>query len=333
MVYFARRIGFFLATLWGAVTLNFLIPRLSPGDPAQAILLRLAGRSGSNQVDPAQLAAVRAMLGVPDAPLWRQYLDYLGNLARGDFGVSYTYFPYEVSEVVGEALPWTIVLVGVTLVLSFVIGTLLGTWVAWRRGSTFDTVLTVGSSFVGTLPFFWIALLLIYVFAITLGWFPASGGYSGALEPALSPQFLADAWPHFLLPAAAIMVTGPIGWLLGMRNNMVQSLGEDFARFGRAKGLSDRRLAVDYGARVAILPNVTGFALALGGLVGGTVLVEQTFNYPGTGRLLLEAVANKDFPLMQTIFLMVAVGVLLANLAADLLYGVLDPRARRKEAA
>lgn len=238
-----------------------------------------------------------------------------------------------MTEVVGEALPWTIVLVGVTLVLSFAIGTLLGTWVAWRRGSTFDTVMTVGASFIGTLPFFWIALLLIYVFAITLGWLPASGGYSGALEPALTPAFVADAWPHFVLPAAAIMVTGPIGWLLGMRNNMVQSLGEDFARFGRAKGLSDRRLAIDYGARVAILPNVTGFALALGGLIGGTVLVEQTFNYPGTGRLLLEAVANKDFPLMQTIFLLVAVGVLLANLVADVLYGVLDPRARRKEAA
>lgn len=331
MAYFARRIGFFLLTLWGAVTLNFLIPRLSGGDPAQAILQRIAGKEA--RVDPAQLAAVRAMLGVPDEPLWRQYLDYLGNMASGNFGVSYTYFPYSVSEVIGEAVPWTIVLVGVTLVLSFAIGTLLGTWVAWRRGTTFDSVLTVTSAFVGTLPFFWIALVLIYVFAITLGWLPPSGGYSGLMEPAPTAAFVADAWPYFILPAAAIMITGPIGWLLGMRNNMVQSLGEDFARFGRAKGLSNRRLAIAYGARVAILPNVTGFALALGGLIGGTVLVEQTFNYPGTGRLLLEAVSNKDYPLMQTIFLFIAVGVLVANLVADVLYGVLDPRARRREAA
>jgi peptide/nickel transport system permease protein len=129
------------------------------------------------------------------------------------------------------------------------------------------------------------------------------------------------------------MITGPIGWMLGMRNNMVQSLGEDFARFGRAKGLSARVLALSYGARVAILPNITGFALALGGLVGGTALVEQVFNYPGMGRLLLESVGNKDFPLMQAIFLFSTVGVLIANLAADLLYGILDPRARRKEAA
>ncbi|MHA7133930.1 ABC transporter permease [Oerskovia turbata] len=331
MSYFARRIGFFVLTLWGAVTLNFLIPRISGGDPAQAILQRLAGKEG--RVDPAQLEAVRAMLGVPDEPLWTQYTTYLSNILQGNFGVSYTYFPYPVTTVVGEALPWTIVLVGVTLVLSFIIGTLLGTWVAWRRGSTFDTVMTVSASFIGTLPFFWIALILIYVFAITLGWLPSSGGYSGATAPALTPEFMADAWEHFLLPAAAIMITGPVGWMLGMRNNMVQSLGEDFARFGRAKGLSGRVLAVNYGARVAILPNITGFALALGGLLGGTVLVEQTFNYPGMGRLLLEAVSNKDFPLMQTIFLFIAVGVLTANLVADLLYGILDPRARRKEAA
>lgn len=331
MTYFARRIGFFLLTLWGAVTLNFFIPRLQGGDPAQAILLRLSGKSG--QVDEAQLAAVRAMLGVPDTSLLEQYRDYVTNVVSGQFGVSYTYFPYSVSEVIGEAMPWTIVLVGVTLVLSFVTGTLFGAWVAWRRGTTFDSVATVGASFLGTLPFFWIALLLIYTLAFGLGWFPSSGGYSGAIEPALSWAFAADAGRHFVLPALTIMITGPIGWMLGMRNNMVQSLGEDFTRFGRAKGLPPRVLALDYGARVAILPNVTGFAMALGGLLGGTVLVEQTFNYPGMGRLLLEAVSNKDFPLMQTIFLFIAVGVLLANLAADMLYGVLDPRARRTEAA
>lgn len=331
MAYFARRIGFFVLTLWGAVTLNFLIPRLSAGDPAQAILERVAVQDGA--VDPAQLEAVRAMLGVPDAPLAVQYVDYLKSLVAGDFGVSYTYYPYTVTDVIGDALPWTIVLLGTTLVFSFVIGTLLGAWVAWRRNTGFDAIITVGSSFLGTLPFFWLALLLIYVFAIWLGWLPSSGGYSGAVEPGPSPEFLADAWQHFILPAAAIMITGPIGWMLGMRNNMVQSLGEDFARFGRAKGLSARVLALSYGARVAILPNITGFALALGGLVGGTALVEQVFNYPGMGRLLLESVGNKDFPLMQAIFLFSTVGVLIANLAADLLYGVLDPRARRKEAA
>ncbi|WP_448061030.1 ABC transporter permease [Cellulomonas hominis] len=330
MAYFARRVGFFVLTLWGAVTLNFFIPRMQGGDPAQAILMRLSGKSG--RVEPEQLEAVRTMLGVPDVGLWQQYVDYLGNVLRGEFGVSYTYFPYSVTEVVGEAIPWTLVLVGVTLVLSFVLGTLAGTWVAWRRGSTFDSVTTVTASFVGTLPFFWIALLFIYVFAITLGWFPDSGGYSGAVTPALSGEFLGDAARHFVLPAAAIMVTGPIGWLLGMRNNMVQSLGEDFTRFGRAKGLPARTLAIHYGARVAILPNVTGFAMALGGLLGGTVLVEQTFNYPGMGRLLLEAVGNKDYPLMQAIFLFIAVGVVCANLLADILYGALDPRARRKEA-
>jgi peptide/nickel transport system permease protein len=331
MVYFARRIGFFVLTLWGAVTLNFLIPRISGGDPAQAILQRIAGEG--QPVEEAQLDAMRAMLGMPDVSLWQQYLDYLRSLATGEFGVSYTYFPYTVTEVIADALPWTIVLLGTTLVISFAIGTLLGAWVAWRRNSRFDAFMTLGGSFLGHLPYFWVALMLIYGLAITLGWFPESGGYSGLLEPALTPEFLADAWPYFVLPALSIMITGPIGWMLGMRNNMVASLGEDFARFGRARGLAARVLAVNYGARVAILPNVTGFALALGGLVGGTAIVEQTFNYPGMGRLLLESVANKDYPLMQTIFLFSTVGVLIANLCADMLYGVLDPRARRKETA
>jgi peptide/nickel transport system permease protein len=330
-MYFVRRIGFFLLTLWGAVTLNFFIPRISGGDPAAIMAQKIAGQG--EQVSQAQIDAIRAMIGAPDTSLWDQYREYLVNTLHGDFGVSMSYFPYTVSHMIGEAMWWTVVLVGVTLVLSFVIGTLLGTWVAWRRGSTLDSVMTVGASFLGTLPFFWVALLIIWVLAYTLGWFPATGGYSGFVEPALTPEFLADAAYYFVLPALSIMVTGPIGWMLGMRNNMVQSLGEDYARFGRAKGLSDRVLALHYGARVAILPNVTGLAMALGALMGGTVLVEQIFQYPGMGRLLFDAVGNHDYALSQTIFLFIATGVLVANLVADMLYGILDPRARRKEAA
>lgn len=331
MLYFARRIGFFFLTLWGAITLNFFIPRIAGGDPAVIMAQKLAGKGQA--VDQAQVEAIRAMIGSPDVSIWDQYWQYLGNTLHGQFGVSVSYYPYSVTHMIGQAMWWTIVLVGVTLVLSFIIGTLLGTWVAWRRGTTFDSVMTVSGSFIGTLPFFWVALLLIWVFSYTLGWFPATGGYSGAVAPAFSWEFLADASHFFVLPALAIMITGPIGWMLGMRNNMVQSLGEDYTRFGRAKGLSQRTLALNYGARVAILPNITGLAMALGGLLGGTVLVEQIFQYPGMGRLLFEAVSNHDYPLAQTIFLFIATGVLLANLVADMLYGVLDPRARRKDAS
>ncbi|MFD0502984.1 ABC transporter permease [Streptomyces chiangmaiensis] len=272
------------------------------------------------------------MLGAPDGNLLSQYGDYLVALFHGQFGISYTYYPYSVGHVIEQAVPWTLVLVGVTQILSFVVGTLLGAWAAFRRNSRVDSVITLGSTFVGTLPFFWIALLLIFVFAITLNWFPEGGGYGGGSSPGWSWLFFSDAFQHSVLPALSLLITGPIGWIIGMRNNMVQTLGEDYARLARAKGLSRRRIALTYGARIAILPNVTGFAIALGGILGGTVLVESIFNYPGLGRLLLEAVGNKDFPLMQALFLFTTVGVLVANFLADITYGLLDPRVRRTEA-
>jgi peptide/nickel transport system permease protein len=331
MGYFLRRTGFFVATLWAAVTLNFLIPRLQPGDPAEAIVSRLTGKSAG--VDPNQVAAIRKLLGAPEGSLLTQYWDYLGELFQGNFGISYTYFPYSVTEVIGDAAPWTIVLVGVTQILSFVVGTLLGAWAAYRRNTRVDSVITLGSTFVGTLPFFWIALLLIYVFAISLQWFPDGGGYGGGSNPGWNWLFFSDAFQHSVLPALSLLITGPIGWIIGMRNNMVQELGQDYARLARAKGLPQRRIALTYGARIAILPNVTGFAIALGSILGGTVLVETIFNYPGLGRLLLESVSNKDFPLMQALFLFTTIGVLIANFVADMFYGILDPRVRRTEAA
>ena len=331
MAYFARRLAFFIATLWAAVTLNFLIPRLQPGDPAEAIVRRLSGKSTS--VDPAQIKAVREMLGAPDENLLWQYFHYLGAIFHGDFGISYTYFPYSVTHMIGQGLPWTLILVGVTQILSFIIGTLLGAWAAYRRNTRVDSFLTLSSTFLGSLQFFWIALLLIYVFAITLQWFPEGGGYGGGSSPGFSWLFISDAFQHSILPATALMITGFVGWLIGMRNTMVLTLGEDYARLAKAKGLPQRRIALTYGARIALLPNITGFALALGSIIGGTAFVEQIFNYPGLGRMLLEAVSNRDYPLMQALFLFITIGVLVANFLTDVLYGVLDPRVRRAAAA
>jgi peptide/nickel transport system permease protein len=330
MRYFLRRFAFFVLTLWAAVTLNFMLPRLQPGDPAEAILRRLGGsQQSATAIDPAQLEAVRTMLGISGENIFVQYAKYWQALARGELGISYTYFPYSVTEVIGDAIWWTVILVGVTTILAFVIGTLLGTWAAYRRGSRVDSVLTLGSTFLGTLPFFWIALLLIYVFGISLHWFPEGGGYGGGSSPSWTWIFISDAFQHSVLPAMSLLITGPIGWILAMRNNMVQTLGDDFTRLAVARGLPERRIALTYGARIAILPSVTGFALSLGGLLGGTLLVESIFNYPGLGRLLLEAVSNRDYPLMQALFLMTTTGVLIANLVADFAYGVLDPRVRR----
>ena len=332
MMYFLRKIGFLIATLWAALTLNFLIPRLQPGDPAESILRRISGGQDS-QIPPEQLQALRDTLGIDTtANIFQQYIQYFGSVFRGDLGVSYTYFPYTVTEVIGEAMPWTIVLVGTTSIISFIVGTLLGTWAAYRRGTKVDSILTLGSTFLGTLPFFWIALMLIFVFAFQLFWLPESGGY-GATTPGLNADFLGDAFVHSILPAVALLITGPLGWIIAMRNNMVQSLGEDFTRLAVARGLPDRHIALSYGGRVAILPSVTGFAISLGALLGGTLLVEKIFNYPGMGRLMLEAVSNRDYPVLQALFLLTTTGVLIANFVADLLYGVLDPRVRREVAA
>lgn len=328
MRYFATKLGYFVLTVWAALTLNFLLPRLQPGDPAEIIVRKLSTAAGAGgQVDPSQVRAVRAMLGTPNTSLWQQYLDYLANLVRGDFGQSFTYYPFSVTDVIGKAVWWSVGLLGVTQVLAFAIGVLLGAWAAWRRNSRFDGVISVGSTFVGNLQSFWIGLLVLYFFAYELGWFPASGGYEYT-TPGLTGPFVADVLSHAVLPATTLLITAPIGFILGMRNTMVTVLGEDFIRLAQAQGLTPRTVALGYAARNAMLPSVTNFALSLGALFGGSVLVETIFDYPGLGRLLAEATANRDFPLMQGILLISILAVLVANLAADLLYGVLDPRVR-----
>jgi peptide/nickel transport system permease protein len=248
-----------------------------------------------------------------------------------DFGISYTYYPFEVTNVIAHAMPWTIALVGVTQILAFVIGVTLGAYAAWRRNTRFDSIVTLGSTFIGTLPSFWIALLFVFTFGYTLGWFPTDGGY-GASMPGWNIGFVGDAIYHSILPAAALLVTAPIGWILGMRNTMIMNLGEDYIRLAKAKGLPDRDVALRYAARNALLPSVTGFAIALGSVLGGSILVETIFDYPGLGRLMGEAIGNRDFPLLQALLLFAITAVLVANLIADLLYGVLDPRARRATA-
>lgn len=327
MRYFVRRFLFFLLTLWAAVTLNFIIPRLQPGDPAEAIVRQMVGQNKA--IDPAQIAAVRAMLGVPNGNLLQQYLDYLNALVHLNFGLSYSYFPYSVMHMIGQGLWWTVILVFTTQVIGFIVGNILGAFAAWRRNSLFDSFVSLGLNFVGTLPFFGIALLLLYVFAFKLNWLPMGGGFSENSDRQFSLQYIGDILNHAILPATAILLTAPIGWVMGMRNNMIQELGADYTRLAIAKGLKPWKIALLYSARNAILPNVTGFAISLGGIMGGVVFIEGIFNYPGLGRLLFQAVSNRDYPLMQALFLFTTVGVLVANLLADFLYGWLDPRVRK----
>lgn len=326
MQYLIRRAMMFALTLWAAVTLNFVIPRLMPGSPADAALARYAGQG---PVSPAQRQAVQVMLGLPHGSLVSQYGLYLTDVARFRFGVSYTYFPQTVSSVIAQALPWTLVLVGMATVISFAAGTLLGVLAAWRRGRVLDALATVGSSFTSAFPYFWTALLLLFVFGFTLGWFPIKGGYSAGAVPQATFSFVADAAYHSVLPAITIIASVLGGWVLSMRNTMITSLGADYVTFAEANGLRGRTVALRYAARNALLPNMTLFALALGLVVSGSILTEVVFGYPGVGYLLASAINNRDYPLMQALFLVITVSVLVANFLVDLVYPWIDPRVRR----
>ncbi|PWD49808.1 peptide ABC transporter permease [Serinibacter arcticus] len=325
MKYYLRKTGYFVLTLWAAITLNFLIPRLQPGDPAEVMVRQLTGRG---EVDPAQVEAIRTMLGYGDDNVFVAYWKYLVQLSQGDLGISFTYYPFPVTEVISQALPWTLGLIGLTQILAFTVGTLLGAFAAWRRNTTFDSVISVGSTFLGNLQSFWIGMIILFILAYELGWFPASGGF-GYTDPGWSWLFVADVVSHGFLPALTLMVTAPIGFILGMRNTMVQELGGDYIRLAQAAGLSDRTTALAYAARNALLPTVTSFALSLGVLMGGSILIESLYDYPGMGRLMGEATSNRDFPLMQAILLATITIVLTASFVVDLLYGIIDPRARR----
>jgi len=325
-----RKTVLFVITLWAALTLNFLLPRLMPGSPVDAALGKLA--SAGVPITNAERQAVEIQLGVPNASLISQYGDYLRNIATLRFGMSYSFPTQTVARTIGTALPWTLILVGVTTIVAFAVGTLLGVYAGWRRGRLADSTVTLGSTFFGAFPPFWLGLLLLYLLAFKLGWFPIKGGYSDGTTPNWSFSFAGDAIRHSVLPAVTLAVTTLSGWVLGMRNNMINTLGEDYVTFAEANGLRGRTIALRYAARNALLPNITAFGMALGLVVGGSLLTEVVFAYPGVGYLLYNSVVNEDFPLMQALFLVITVSVLVANLIVDLLYGLLDPRSRRSAA-
>ncbi|GAC1428558.1 MAG: ABC transporter permease [Ktedonobacteraceae bacterium] len=324
MRHLLRRIGFYLVALWASVTITFIIPRLSPLNPAEALIARFQGK-----LRPEALHSLEVAFGVSHDPLWVQYFQYLGQLAHGNLGVSITYSATPVATVIGQGLPWTLLLATISVVISFVVGTLLGVVVAWRRGSALDTVLPPLLTFFSAVPYFWLALIFLYILGFTLGWFPITGGYDIGTTVGFTPDFILSAMYHSILPALTLVIGSIAGWVLGMRNAMITTLSEDYVLMAEAKGLPERQVMFAYAARNAILPNVTGFALALGFVVAGQLVTEIVFSYPGIGFRLLQAVSNSDYALIQGIFLVIACAVLGANFLADLLYTALDPRVRQ----
>ena len=323
MRYILQRLGFYLFAGWAALTLNFFLPRLMPGDPATALFARFRGR-----LAPEAMSALRETFGLTDAPLMSQYVTYLGHVLRGDFGVSVAYFPSPVSQVIGTGLVWTIFLAGTAVLVSFVIGTLLGVASAWWRRGWLDTWVPSALVFLGAFPYFWLAMVALYVLGFTLRWFPLGHAYGDDLTPSFSLVFFADVLRHAALPVGTVVLATLGGWLLSMRNTMITILGSDYVNLARAKGLAPMRVMLRYAARNALLPSVTGFGMALGFVLGGSLLTEIVFSYPGQGYLLVQAVRSQDYPLMQGIFLVITMAVLGANWVVDLIYLWLDPRTR-----
>jgi peptide/nickel transport system permease protein len=324
MSYLVRRLEFFLITLWAALTINFILPRVMPGSPAEAMLVRFHGRAS-----PQAVKTMETAFGIrTDQNVFEQYFQYLANTLRGDLGTSITFFPTSVGKALMLALPWTVGLVGMATIIAFILGTVVGMLSAWRRGGLLDSVLPPVFIVVSAFPYFWIGLLLVQLFGLTLGWFPLGFGYQLDSSINLSWSFAGDVVWHAFLPALTIVITSIGGWILTMRNTMISTLAEDYVKMARAKGLSPVRIMLMYAGRNAILPNLTGFAMSLGFVISGAILVEIVFNYPGLGFMLLQAVNNEDFPLMQALFLLITLAVLVAVLAADVLTAWLDPRTR-----
>lgn len=323
MKFILRRLGFYLIALFAAVTLDFVLPRLLPGDPATAILAPMGSR-----MTEVQIAALRQALGLGEQPIFQQYVTFIAHIFQGDLGVSYAQFPAPVTTVIATGLKWTLLLGASSLAISATIGHLVGILGAWRRGSTFDTVMPPLFNFIGAFPAFFLALGFLYIFGLKLHWFPIAHAYDIGTTPGWNAEYILSVIKHLILPlTVSVLVTLQI-WTMQMRNTMVTVLAEDYITMAEAKGLTQNNIMFGYAARNAILPSVTGFGIFLGTILSGQVLIEQVFSYPGLGFLMVRAVGARDYPLMGGLFLGITAGVLLANFLVDILYTRVDPRVR-----
>lgn len=324
--YLVRRFIFFLVIVWLAATVNFFLPRLSGQDPIRDKLMFEATMGGAVQSGIEEIIKNYETKFGLDKPLYVQYLNYLADTARLDFNYSISNYPNTVIDMFLDAAPWTIGLLGVSFILSFGIGTLLGALFGWPRAPRFIRWLFPPLITLHAIPYYLLGLVLLYLFAFAVKWLPSGGGYTRGTLPEWSLPFLLDALRHAILPALSIIFAQIGGWALGMRAMMVTTQGEDYMIFAEAKGLSERTLFMRYAVRNAILPQVTGLALVLGYLISGAVLVEVVFQYPGIGTLLWRAIRETDYFLVQGIvfFSIVTIGV--ATLLLDILYPILDPR-------
>jgi len=324
--YILKRIGVFLIIIWVAATVNFVMPRLAPVNPIREKLLQAVSFGGAGKIDMERVVKTYEEKFGLNQPLWKQYLNYLWDMARLDFGVSLANFPSQVLDIIMRALPWTISLLLLTTLIAFVIGTLLGALIAWPQTPPLLNILVAPLVTLSSIPFYTLALILVYLLAFTWKIFPLSGGYTLGSMPSWSLSFLKDALYHSMLPALSIVLASLGSWAIGMRGMIISGLGEDYITFAEAKGLKGREIFLRYALRNALLPQVTALALSLGYIVSGAVLVEVVFGYPGVGTVLYQAIRTFDYFVIYGVVMMLILAIGLATLIMDLIYPLLDPR-------
>src|SRR3954471_19710942 len=326
MRWLARRLAFYAFALWAALTINFLLPRLMPGDPIAGLLAHL--NPSQLAANPGLIQTYQALLGGGHHSIWQDYVTYLHRIAHFNFGLSTSNYPTPVSEVVGRTLPYSIFLVGGAFLLAFAVGTTVGMVAAWRRGGFVDNVVVPAFMAIGALPAFFTALLGLYFLGLKLNWFPIQHAYDSGIIPGFNWTFVSSAFRHAQLPILVIIAAFTGGWVLNMRTVMINTIGEDYVLMAQAKGLPDRRVMTRYAGRNAILPPLNGFAPLFASAIGGLVFIEFVFSYPGAGLTLQQAVLGNDYPLAQALLVVLSICVILANLLMDILNLVLDPRLR-----
>ena len=324
MSFILRRFVFYLVAILVAISFNFLIPRLMPGDPVDALFASAQGR-----MPLETLQAYKEMLGFVEGPLWLQYLQYMKSIFTWDLGPTIMLFPLPVSELLAVKLPWTLGLAGMSTVICVTIGLIIGTFAAYNRGGLTYRFMPAFWAFMGAMPQPVTALFSFFILALSWKWFPLSYGANPDLDPGWTLEYVSSVLHHAVLPILCMIVGGIGAWIFNMRNAMINVLGEDYITMARAKGLSNRRVMTHYAARNALLPVVTAVSMQVGFVMAGAIFIETVFNYPGVGLLLFKALAARDYPTMQACFLMIVVFVLVFNFIADLLNLWLDPRLRK----
>ncbi|HIC94764.1 MAG TPA: ABC transporter permease [Anaerolineae bacterium] len=330
--YLLERFVIFMVTIIISVTIVFFVPRLVPGDPLGAVFTKLAAIGGSLNA-PELVEEYKRLFGL-DKSLWEQYVSFLRELARGNLGYSISSFPSQVSDLLRSALPWTIGLLTLTTLISWILGSLIGAVVGWKgRKSRLCQALVPAALVLYTIPYYILAIVLVFLFAFYWPIFPLSGAYSVGSRPELTLDFALDVLRHAALPALSIVLVSLGWWFLSMRSLITTLKGEDYILQAEAKGLSERRILWSYAFRNALLPQTTGLAISLGRIVGGALITEVIFAYPGVGWLIYNSIKSLDFPVIQGSVLLIIFSVALANFIIDIAYPLIDPRIRYERGA